>query len=197
MALIDKLKAIADAIREKTGFNGPMTLDEMADMITNIDPGSGPVPYSDNTFILVDDNGIEVAAYLSEEEVPLTATTNDIRMGTTAVIEEGVVTGEKEIPAYYVTEGYRLVSNGALFTISVGHYDYSKLQAVFCKYNTTLNNSVYTDRVSINNSVYDVMSTNALTSVVKDFDNKCINFGFTNDSGSRYLIRYFLFKEVD
>lgn len=33
MALIDKLKAIADAIREKTGITEPMTLDKMAEII--------------------------------------------------------------------------------------------------------------------------------------------------------------------
>ena len=36
MALTDKLKAIADAIRSKTGLTNQMTLDEMATEISNI-----------------------------------------------------------------------------------------------------------------------------------------------------------------
>lgn len=40
MALIDKLRAIADAIRSKTGTTEPMTLDEMATAILNITTGS-------------------------------------------------------------------------------------------------------------------------------------------------------------
>ena len=40
MALIDKLTAIADAIRSKTGSTEPMTLDEMATAILNITTGS-------------------------------------------------------------------------------------------------------------------------------------------------------------
>ena len=41
MALTDKLKAIANAIREKTGRTEPMTLDDMAIEISNISAGSG------------------------------------------------------------------------------------------------------------------------------------------------------------
>ena len=39
MALTDKLKAIADAIRERTGRTEPMTLDEMAEIILTMDVG--------------------------------------------------------------------------------------------------------------------------------------------------------------
>lgn len=42
MALIDKLRVIADAIRSKTGTTEPMTLDEMATAILNITTGSVP-----------------------------------------------------------------------------------------------------------------------------------------------------------
>ena len=41
MALTDKLTAIADAIRSKTGTTEPMTLDEMVTEISNIIVGSG------------------------------------------------------------------------------------------------------------------------------------------------------------
>lgn len=41
MALIDKLTAIADAIRTKTGSTEPMTLDEMAEIILTLGVGGG------------------------------------------------------------------------------------------------------------------------------------------------------------
>lgn len=41
MALINKLKAIADAIRSKTGGTDKMTLDEMVTEISNITVGNG------------------------------------------------------------------------------------------------------------------------------------------------------------
>lgn len=192
MALINKIKAIADAIRERTGITGKMSLDEMAETISYMDVGSDDT----QTYILVDENGVEYPAVLVDEEVTLTATTNDIRIGTTAVTEEGVVTGEKEIPAYHVSEGYKLITNGNPFVLTNTHYDYSKLQAVFCKFNSSLNNSVYTEQVAINDSVYNVLSIDELAVVTKDTENARIDFGFTNDSGTNYIIRYFMYREV-
>ena len=52
MALTDKLTAIANAIRAKTGSTEPMTLDEMATAILNITTGSVPsdtITLSDGT----------------------------------------------------------------------------------------------------------------------------------------------------
>ena len=52
MALTDKLTAIADAIRSKTGSTEPMTLDEMVTAIANITTGSVPsdtITLSDGT----------------------------------------------------------------------------------------------------------------------------------------------------
>lgn len=52
MALIDKLTAIADAIRSKTGSTNQMTLDEMVTEILNITTGSVPsdtITLSDGT----------------------------------------------------------------------------------------------------------------------------------------------------
>ena len=50
MALIDKLTAVADAIRSKTGTTEPMPLDEMATAILNISVGS-----PEKTTITLDD----------------------------------------------------------------------------------------------------------------------------------------------
>ena len=52
MALINKLTAIANAIRSKTGSTEPMTLDEMVTAISNITTGSVPsdtITLSDGT----------------------------------------------------------------------------------------------------------------------------------------------------
>lgn len=47
----------------------------------------------DNAFILVDENGNELAAVMTEEIVDLTAEPTDIRAGKTAVTDDGVVVG--------------------------------------------------------------------------------------------------------
>lgn len=49
MALTDKIKAIADAIRTKTGTTDTMTLEEMPDKIINI-PSGAKEPYIEETY---------------------------------------------------------------------------------------------------------------------------------------------------
>ena len=193
MALIEKIKAIADAIRGRTGSTGLMSLDEMAEMIEGMEVGGEEV----NTYILVDENGVEVPAVMVDEKVTLTATTNDIRIGTTAVTEEGVVTGEKEIPAYHTSEGYRAVPKGTKFTLPLPNYNYTKLQAIFCPFNTSMSNSVAAEKVAIENKVYSVRSATAEANVTKDATVGQIDFGITNSSNGVYLIRYFSYKEID
>jgi hypothetical protein len=193
MALIEKLKAIGDAIRGRIGTTGELTLDEMAEAIESMEVADDDT----NTYILVDENGYEVPAVLVDEPVMLTANaTTDIRKGTTAVTDEGVVTGEKEIPAYHVTEGYKLVPNGSALILPIPNYDYTKLQAVMCLFNTSLLDSVYTEKVAIEDNVYLVKSTTPEAKIMIDDDNKRIDFGVTNTSGKMYLIRYFTYKEI-
>lgn len=192
MALIDKIKAIADAIRNKTGTEDKMTLDEMAEAIEYLESDGALA----TTYILVDEDGYEIPAVLTEEEVELTATANDIRKGSVAVTDAGVITGEKEIPPYYAYEGQRVVSSGSAFIIPHTAYDYTKLQAIICAYNTTLSNSVAAKKVAILDNVYDVDSVDAVSSISKVSDGKLIDFGISNDTGGNCIIRYIMYKEM-
>lgn len=151
---------------------------------------------NNSTYILVDEEGNEIPAVLVDEETILTATANDIRLGSVAVTDDGVVVGEKYIPAYFVNEGQRIIRSGTKFVLPTPYYDYAKFQALLCPFNTTVINSVYTDRVVINNSVYDVQSTEPISGVIKDDQNSGIDLGITNESGAIYLIRYFMYTEV-
>lgn len=62
MALTDKLTAIANAIRTKTGGTDSLTLDQMASEIDNIQSGGATEPYMEEIY---DSNGnlIDVAMY--------------------------------------------------------------------------------------------------------------------------------------
>lgn len=190
--VITKIKAIADAIRGRTGETGSMTLDEMAETIESMSVGGEVV----NTYILVDENGVEVPAVLVDEKVTLTATTNDIRIGTTAVTEEGVVTGEKEIPAYHTIEGFKLIPNGSSVVLTTKYYDYTKLQAIICAFDTNLSASVTSEKVAINGQVYPVKSNVSEATITKNGSLTQINFGITNTSGSPRVVRYFMYKEI-
>ena len=56
MALTDKLTAIANAIREKTGNTGSLTLEQMVTEITGIEVGGGGVAITTGTFTLSADS---------------------------------------------------------------------------------------------------------------------------------------------
>lgn len=185
-----KLSSIANAIRERTGGTDKLSLDEMTEEIEYMPSGD-----NDNTYILVDEDGDEFPAVLTEEEVDLTATPNDIRLGAVAVTDDGVITGEKEIPVYICREGYRVITNESKFTVPTDGYDYTKLQAIFCLFNTDMMDSVAAEKVAINDCVYSVQSVEPESTIVKDSENTRIDFGITNTSGKRYLLRYFTFKE--
>lgn len=149
------------------------------------------------TYILEDDDGNQIVGVLSDEPVVLDATANDIRTGKKAATDFGVTTGTKDIPSYYMHEGVRAVPSGSDFIIPISDYDYTKLQAIICPFNSSFDDSVSAEKVSINDNVYEVLSAEPLASVLKDESNARVDLGITNDSDISYIIRYFMFKEVD
>ena len=148
------------------------------------------------TFILVDEDGNEMTGVVVDQETVFTAGDNDVREGMVYAGDDGVSIGTKDIPAYHTVEGYRFITNGSKFTLHINNYDYTKLQAIICPYNTSLTNSVSAEKVVIDNNVYPVQSTVSESTVTVDFDNELIDFGITNTSGQLYLIRYFTYKEI-
>ena len=182
------LQNLANAIRKVNGETKSYTPTEMIEAVTNIMESA--------TYILVDEAGNEIPAVYVDSEMVFTATPNDIRIGTTAVNNDGVVTGEKEIPSYYVSEGVRVITSGSPFRITISDFDFKKLQALVCPFNTSLSNSVSTEKVAIDNSVYNVLSTEVVSTIVKDAANSYADFGISNNTETRYLIRYFMYKEV-
>lgn len=182
------LKGLADALRKVIGETRSYTPAEMIEAVTNIMDSA--------TYILVDENGNEVPAVYVDSEVVLTATPNDIRIGTTAVTDDGVTEGEKEIPSYVTTEGYKVITNGSAFYVHINNYDYTKLQAILCPFNTSIADSVAAEKVVIDDKVYPVQSTGVEATVTIDDENGDIDFGITNTSGESYLIRYFTYKEI-
>lgn len=155
--------------------------------------GSGS---DDKMFILLDEDGTEYPAVVVSEETVFDATANDIREGKIAATEDGVTVGTKDIPAYHTREGYRIITNGSNFILSVPEYEYTKLQAVFCPFSKSLASSVAAEKVAIENCVYPVQSTVAESSITVNTDKGGIEFNITNNSGSMYLIRYILYKEI-
>lgn len=156
--------------------------------------GSGS---DDKMFILLDEDGTEYPAVVVSEETVFDATANDIREGKVAATEDGVTIGTKEIPSYITTEGSTIIRAGAPMIIRPkdDKYDYTKLLAIICKFNTTTANSVEVEKTCFNNNVYAVSSTEVLSAVKVDHDNKSIDLGLVNDTSGRIIIRYITYKE--
>ena len=191
MALTDKLTSIANAIRNKTGLEDKLTLDQMVENVDGID-------VMPETVILVDEDGNEYPAAFTDEIVEITATANDIRLGTTAITKDGIITGEKVIPAYHTTEGITIIPIGSEFSIYIpesDRYNYTKIQVIICPLNSTPDQSVAATMVAINNQVYAVESTESMGLLSVNHDTKRINFGITNDDTVPFVVRYFTYKE--
>lgn len=199
MTPTDRLKArltsIADAIRERTGETDKLTIEQMKAEIEYMPAGD-----DGETYILVDENGNEIPAVLTEEEVDLTANVNDIREGVIAITDDGVVTGEKFIPPYYTSVGFRGVPNGSIYEIPLSirdAYDYTSLQCIICPFNTSMDESVAAEKVVIYDKVYPVNSNTALSTVTKDTEKKSVKLGLTNETGKLNIVRYFTYKEEE
>ena len=150
------------------------------------------------TYIMTDSEGNELTGVYVESETIFTATDNDVREGMVYASDGGVSTGTKNIPSYRTTQGKQIIFAGEEFIIKLKQYDkydYTRFQCIITPYNTTLNNSVAANKVSINDNVYLVNSTDILSNVTKDADLKSINLNLAIDNDIDYVIHYFTYKE--
>lgn len=153
------------------------------------------------TLVLTDDNGNEVTGVIVGQEVIFTANAaEDIREGKVAATDEGVVTGAAIIPNYETTTGKRVVTAGGQFKISdLGMHDiynYTELQCIICPFSSSIDASVAAEKVVIGDNVYNVNSAAVVSTVIKNSDDKAIDFNFTNTTNSPYIIRYFTYKQI-
>lgn len=153
------------------------------------------------SYILIDEEGNEIPAVLVSEETVFNATANDIREGMVAATDNGVTIGTKYIPSYNTSEGIKFIPAGSSFELNfavdnLNLYDYTKLQAIFCLFNTNVSDSVKSEKVVIEDKVYNVNATEAIADINKDHDSKTIKFGVVNDTDKPYILRFFTYKEV-
>lgn len=143
---------------------------------------------------------VEVEDDSSISTPAITATSNDIRLGTTAVTSEGLIEGTKEIPGCETVEGQTLIMPGKALEIYLptkDRYDYTALQCIVCAYNTSIDDSVAAQKIAVEDAVYPVNSTDAVSTVTKDATAKTIKLGLTNEGTTPLVIRYFTYKEIE
>ena len=139
-----------------------------------------------------------IMAVVVDEEKVFDATANDVRTGKKFATNSGVVVGTKDIPAYRTIQGISVVAPNENFSILLKkytQYDYTKLQCLISKFNTTFDDSVAVDRVVIGDKVFAVNSTTPLSSVTKDAATQSIKLNITNNTSDTFLLRYFTYRE--
>lgn len=153
------------------------------------------------TFILQDENGNELVGVVTDNAQVFDAIDTDVRTGKKYVSDLGMGVGINDIPAYHTFQGTRVISAGKPLTLpnldsKIDNYDYTKMQAIICGFNTNLVNSVSAEHVCIDDNVYLVQSVESLSEIVKNHETKIIDFGITNESTKMKIIRYFMYKEI-
>ena len=151
------------------------------------------------TFMLEVNGGkTEIAATVVGEETVFDATPNDVRTGKTFATSSGVEVGTKDIPTYRTAQGAVIIKPNENFSIVLegySQYDYTKLQCLISKFNTSVDDSVAVDKVVIGDNVYAVNSTIPLAAVTKDAATKSIKLNIKNESSVDYVLRYFTYRE--
>ena len=103
------------------------------------------------TFMLEVNGGkTEIAATVVGEETVFDATPNHVRTGKTFATSSCVAVGTKDIPTYRTAQGAVIIKPNENFSIVLegySQYDYTKLQCLISKFNTSVDDSVAVDKV--------------------------------------------------
>lgn len=153
-------------------------------------------PAALKTVILMDESGNEFTGVVTDSVQVFSATTDDIKIGKIAATDDGIVEGT-DTRTYRTTQGSFLISPSQNFTIPLDKYDqynYTKFQCIISKFNTSFDDSVETDKIVINDSVYRANSTNAISQVTKNNDTKSVDLNIANDTQDTYVIHYMTYK---
>lgn len=154
-------------------------------------------PAAIKTVMLEDGDGNSLTAVVTGEETVFTATDNDVREGMVYASDGGVSTGTKDIPLYHTTSGVQAVPANSEFKITISknnRYDYTELQAMTMPYKARMDQSVLVDRVVINDNVYNIGSSEIVSTVTKNINDKSIDLGIINGN-TPSIIRFFSYKE--
>lgn len=185
----DTLQRLANTIRHVNGKTSTYTPDEMIEAVTTI--------MDSITYLLVDENGMEIPAVFVDNETIFTATADDIRDGKIAANQNGIVEGTKYIPDYRAEEGIIYVKPGN--PIEIGMFsdmcEFTELQAIMYDWNSYGTSTVDLRKVVVDGYVYDVGNAEPVSKVTVDSETQTIKFGVVNDGIRPLVVRYMIIKE--
>ena len=146
---------------------------------------------------IVDDSGNTLIGAVTDAEISLNATRDDVKVGKIFASNDGIQEGI-DTRIYRTTHGAKVVLPGTTFTIPLeenDQYNYTKFQAMIAEFNTTQLDSISVVKVSLNDEVYNVNSTAKISDVTKNSSTKSIDLNITNETDNTYVIHYNTYKE--
>ena len=146
---------------------------------------------------ITDIDGNVFVGAVTDSEVNLDATRNDVKIGKKFASNDGISEGI-DTRTYRTTQASRLILPGDNFSIPLDKYDiynYTKFQAVIAEFNTTFADSVKVNRIALNDAVYHVNSSTKISDITKNTLTKSIDFNIVNDTENSYVIHYMTCKE--
>ena len=149
------------------------------------------------TLILIDEDGYEIPGVIVDQETLFNVTVEDVKLGKTFAGSEGVQIGV-DTRTYRATHGNKFIFPGESFSIVLeqyDQYDYTQFQAMIAVYNTSITDSVSTDKIALYNAVYNTSSNSKLADITKNATLKSIDLNIVNDTDNTYVIHYNTYKE--
>lgn len=146
---------------------------------------------------IADGNGNTFIGAVTDSEVALDATRADVKVGKMFAANEGIQEGE-DTKTYRTTIMNYLIFPGENYSIPLSQYDqynYTKLNCMIAKFNTAISDSTAVEKVVLNDCVYNVNSTVALSSVIKNKETTSIDLNIANDTEYTYVVYVATYKE--
>lgn len=185
--LVDQKKAIKQSL-ENQGKEPTEKISTYAGLIDSLE-NPDQVTYC----VTVDGENKAYAVLYGEERAELTATPNDIRLGTTAITDKGITEGEKDIPSYYSAYGSKFALAGSEASIKGYETNYNQIMLSLATYESSMSKSTAVNYVSIGDSLYEVGSGKKISDITKDAENNQIFLGIIPTE--ILVIRFFLVRE--
>lgn len=151
------------------------------------------------TLILEAPDGTQIVGTVTDHEQVFNAKPSDVRIGKKVVTDNGIIEGTNTI-TYRTTQAYRIIRPGENYSVPLdkyNQYDFDKLQCIIVAKNTKLSDSFAAEKIVIEYGVYQVGSSEQISSVTKNNDTKSIDLNLTNDTNETKYIIYFTYKNEE
>lgn len=162
-------------------------------IIGNMVGGSAPL----KTVIIQDKDGNEFTGVVTDTEMVFDATPNDVKIGKVFASDNGVEIGT-DTKTYRTTHRSYIIFPDEDFSIPLedyDQYDYTKFQAIIAEFNTSLEDSTSVSKVSLNNQIFNVGSTEKISDIIKNPSTKSIDFNINNNTDKSFVVYISTYKE--